>query len=314
MDSEEANHSVFQAIDVRKLVYRRQRYDTNCRYIAKYRDSTFKQFSMEQLIPVAFYTISSDLERMPSLELLVTVACQMYKVDKADLYSDCYKYYKVLSPEYRPLAILECAAINTAHYIIDTSKREAWASQCCNQLKLLKDLICQSDGKSSDEESQHAHQRKRRRKVQHHDTNDLIIHTARMALIQEVKGVVGAYLFVGLKTSRMRKQEGLVTLTDTVRLRLASQEGEDFKLVIRVESSVGNAISQSNSASVEDLEDVLGNYIFEGMMASKKRQAEAAVADTNAVVIIHGGRDEDSIVEITLCFSTGKEIFATIYP
>ncbi|KAI0164051.1 hypothetical protein GGR57DRAFT_452152 [Xylariaceae sp. FL1272] len=313
MDGHGSNDSVFRAVDVGKFVYRRQRYDTNCRYVAKHRDTTFKQFSMAQLIPVAFYTISSDIEKMSSLEPLVTVACQMYESDKADLYSDSHKYCKALSTEYRALAILECASTVAAQYILDASKRNVWFGQCHDQLVSFKELIRHSDVSSMEKEIQKVPARKRR-KLQHHENNNVTVHTARMAQVQELKNVLGAYLFVGIKTSRMRKQEGLVTLTDAVRLQLAPQEGDDFRLILWVESSIGGTISGSNSESVEALHDALGNYIFEGMMASKTRKAETQPENTGAVIVNHPRRDEDSVVEIMLCFSTGKELYATIYP
>ena len=56
-----------------------------------------------------------------------------------------------------------------------------------------------------------------------------------MANVDKLESTLGVYLFKGMSASRMRMGEenrGMMTLTDTVHLHLANQEGEDFRLEV----------------------------------------------------------------------------------
>lgn len=137
-----------------------------------------------------------------------------------------------------------------------------------------------------------------------------------MAAIDKVKATIGVYLFVSMKTSIARKQEeekGMISLTDTVRLYFATQEGEDFKLTMWICSSAGDSISKANARSVNKLRDMLGNYLFKAMEASNKRVREQGAICTGAVAVFPGGKDRDSKLEVTLSFTVGKDIYATMY-
>jgi hypothetical protein len=144
---------------------------------------------------------------------------------------------------------------------------------------------------------------------------------ALMSVMAKLESILGRYLFEGMKASRMRRHEedrGQITFTDAVRLRLAYQLGEDFLLEVWLKSSIGKAISQIRS--VEDLRNILGNYLFEAMEASNRRKEEKRKEMrtwTNAVNVsspsVEDG-DEDSKLRITLSFEIGRKVHEEAYP
>lgn len=78
------------------FVYRRARYDTNCKHIAKDRSTRYRQIPIDQLIPLAFYTTASQLCKVGDLKPVVEIATQKYKDDAADFLGDWQRYCKVL--------------------------------------------------------------------------------------------------------------------------------------------------------------------------------------------------------------------------
>ncbi|KAF8855975.1 hypothetical protein BDZ45DRAFT_486564 [Acephala macrosclerotiorum] len=165
------------------------------------------------------------------------------------------------------------------------------------------------------------------RQVEASETNIAI-----MADVDKLETTLGGYLFKGINASRMRKGEkdgGMMTLTDTVRLHVAYQEGEDFKLEVWLCSSIGKAISQAKMRSIEDLRSMLGDYLFEAMDASnwrkeekrkegerKEEKREGMSECTGAVDVSfpNGNDGSDCKVEVMLNFGTGTGVLAEIYP
>lgn len=89
---------------LRDLVARRVRYDTNCRHIAEHRNGRYRDLSLDHLIPLAFYTISTDLKKIRNVSYIAQLAVQQYKADKSDLFSDWQKYCKALDGKLRAMA------------------------------------------------------------------------------------------------------------------------------------------------------------------------------------------------------------------
>ncbi|KAH6667750.1 hypothetical protein B0J14DRAFT_704225 [Halenospora varia] len=145
---------------------------------------------------------------------------------------------------------------------------------------------------------------------------------AMMAEVDKLETTLGGYLFKGMNTSRMRKGEkdgGRMTFTDTVLLHLAYQEGEDFKLEVWLCSSIGKAISQAKMRSVEDLRNMLGDYLFGAMKASNRRKDEERKGVSDCTVAIdvsfpNGDDGSDCKVEVMLNFGIGIDVYANIYP
>jgi hypothetical protein len=126
---------------------------------------------------------------------------------------------------------------------------------------------------------------------------------------------------MGTKLSHMRKQEErrqLARLTDTVRLHLAPQEGEDCMLEVRVCRSIGDAVSEAQATSMGDLTEMLGDYLFDAMESSHSRdqeKSEGKLESTNAVRVLPcEDGSEDRKLEIMLCFRTGKELYTDVFP
>jgi hypothetical protein len=139
---------------------------------------------------------------------------------------------------------------------------------------------------------------------------------ARMAEVDKLESVLGAYLFEGNAASRMRHQEGSITLTDSVRLHLPYHE-EDCKLEVWLYSSIREAISQTTMRPVEDWKNILGDFLFEAMKASNWRKEEVRIGmlDTRAVHIPFANGDEgsDCKVEVMLGFREGREVYNHIF-
>ncbi|KAF2175227.1 hypothetical protein K469DRAFT_78828 [Zopfia rhizophila CBS 207.26] len=151
------------------------------------------------------------------------------------------------------------------------------------------------------------------------------MNMALMAEVAKLEDILGGYLFKGMKESRIRHREEerrSTTFTDAVRLHLADESGEDFKLEVWLYSSIGKAISQAkaNMRSVEDLRDMLGDYLFEAMKASNRRKEEertGMLACTSAVdVSFPSGKEssDDSKLEVMLNFETGDYVLGKAYP
>ncbi|KAG8407807.1 hypothetical protein J3459_018320, partial [Metarhizium acridum] len=108
-----------------------------------------------------------------------------------------------------------------------------------------------------------------------------------MAKLESLEYVLGDYLYNGMMASRLRKGEvdrRIMTLTDAVRLHLAYQSGEDFKLEVWLCATVGRAIVDAKTDSVERVRSVLGDYLFEATSTSNWwRQTETEATHLSAL-------------------------------
>jgi len=281
---------------------------------------------INHLIPLAFHTTPVLLETFQDLDSVVDAVSKQYG---SDLFSDWQKYCKNLDLQQRAAATFEGAIFFAAQTITGPKEREDWTSSCLNLLRLLKRLIAVNEGEESG--------RKRKRpaettvapvdsslgqtsiglvraqgasQIKANKTN-----VAVMADVAKLERILGGYLFNGMDVSRARqreKGEGMERFTGTVRLHLAVQEGEDFKLEVWTCPSSGEAILEARS--VEDLRSKLGDYLFEAMEASNWRKQEKpdTLKPTGAVEVSFLGGD--SKLGIMLCFVTGKEMYAEVFP
>jgi len=139
-----------------------------------------------------------------------------------------------------------------------------------------------------------------------------------MADVAKVKSIFGSYLFQGIIESRKRAEEGNLSLTDTVRLHVPPSE-VDFTLEIWVCLSIGKAISQTIIRSVEDWKGILGDVLFDSMMASRQIEEdfkEGLVNRTRAINICSAGSDDgcDHMLNVKLGFEAGFQIWRELYP
>ncbi|KFY10986.1 hypothetical protein V491_07380 [Pseudogymnoascus sp. VKM F-3775] len=169
---------------------------------------------------------------------------------------------------------------------------------------------------------------------------------AMMAEVDKLESILGERLIRGLNASHKRhgeKEKGWITFTNTVLLHVAVDKGEDFKLEIWQCASVGKAISQAKTnatpsepgrrssladnaenraegviKSVENLEGILGAYLFRAMKSSNRMREEEETGmsiGTGPVDVSYpdGNDGTDCKVDVMLGFVAGVDVFAKIY-
>ncbi|KFY65434.1 hypothetical protein V496_02558 [Pseudogymnoascus sp. VKM F-4515 (FW-2607)] len=224
------------------------------------------------------------------------------KADRPDGLKETVKRLADILPSHTKqdeVATFENAVLLAAKSIPDSKDREAWIESCLSNVDSLKQLtssICGSGRKRKSAAVQQAgpdtldgHNRLiRARSIESVEPAATIsLHVgnassldpslcqssteltpfqlmARMAEVDKL-GIIGNYLFGGINASLMRRKEmddNIISFTDTVRLHIAYQAGEDFKLEVCLSSSVGQTILQAMKGSIEDLRSMFGDYLF----------------------------------------------------
>ncbi|RYC80983.1 hypothetical protein BFJ63_vAg16120 [Fusarium oxysporum f. sp. narcissi] len=263
---------------IRDLVFRRSRYDTNCRHIAEQRDDRYRQFSIDVLIALAFYTVSTQLEAFQDLNSVAQIALQKYHSENSDFFSDWQKYCKALNGRLRAVATFE--AIKAAH----PQPRHAASPSNPTLPQSMQRVAVMAD-----------------------------VDKAKGYLRGYL--FMGTKLSHMRKQEECRQS---ARLTDTVRLHLPAQADEDCMLEVRVCRSIGDAISEARATSMGDLTEMLGDYLFGAMGSSHWREEEKSngmLESTNAVRVLPcEDGSEDQKLEIILCFETGKELYTSVFP
>lgn len=156
-----------------------------------------------------------------------------------------------------------------------------------------------------------------------HDTILSMKRVAVLADMNKLLPLLQRFIFVGNKLSHKRKAElrgGLprTGLSDTVRLHLYPINGEDCMLQVRVCRSVGEEILMAKEAPFEDMVDMFGDYLFDGMEASHCRRQEKSadvVGTTNAVHVVPcNDGTPDMLLELRLGFETAAKIYEDVFP
>lgn len=144
---------------------------------------------------------------------------------------------------------------------------------------------------------------------------------ARMARVDKLEIVLGGILFTAILASDRRKQEDQkkwFSLTDTVALQPAVQEGDDFIIELWLCRSMGRVILDAMMHSIDNLRVILGNHLFEAMKASnlmRKEEMGKEEMSTNAIkVSFPNGEKEDCKVEITINFWAGNDDLGLLFP
>jgi len=125
------------------------------------------------------------------------------------------------------------------------------------------------------------------------------------------------YLIIGICKSRTREEEkklGWNHYTDAVRLHLPYWGGEDYKLEIWLCSSVGRDIVEKGVRKIEDWRSILGDYVFEGMIASKYKKEEEKMGNvecTGAITLSFA--NSDCKLEVMLNFERGVSMWSELY-
>ncbi|RMJ03445.1 hypothetical protein CDV36_015029, partial [Fusarium kuroshium] len=282
---------------LRDLVVRRVRYHTNCRHIAANRDGRYQSLPFDHLIPLAFYTTSTDLKKIHNISYIAQLAVQQYKEDKAHLFSDWQKYCKALNGKLRAMAAFE-GAVRLVGQFVPEPERQAWSSRQMTSMRQVIPLVesgaRKTKGKRDDSEAKEAPRGTEAVVSWLTADHAAALSTKRVAVpadMNKVLPLLRRFIFVGNKLSHTRRAElrgGLLRngLSDTVRLHLHPKNGEDCMLEVRVCRSVGQEISMAKEASLEDMVDMFGNHLFDGMEMSRCRRQEKStgvVGTTNAV-------------------------------
>jgi hypothetical protein len=146
---------------------------------------------------------------------------------------------------------------------------------------------------------------------------------ASVARLNTLEKILGQYLLECMETSHMRRSEenrenmGPIRLTSAVSLYIAGQSGKDYQLEITLGPLLGNAISNqlAEMKSIEDLEMILGEYVFAGMKTSNYRKEEEGkrmLVSTSAVRVSFpggSGSSDDCKLEVMVGYEKGREIW-----
>ena len=95
---------------------------------------------------------------------------------------------------------------------------------------------------------------------------------ARWTRMDKLESILSSHLFKAIEASRIRRQEGIMSLTDSVHLHVAYREGKDFKLELCLCPSVDKAIPQTAVKSVQECKNILEEYLFEAVKGSNQRK------------------------------------------
>ncbi|KAK4220599.1 hypothetical protein QBC38DRAFT_493913 [Podospora fimiseda] len=280
----------------------RQHPGPTCIYVASHRDK-YGDIPFIELIPLALYATVPDLERLGSHEVkqLAQIASQRHQAKNkgkdGGLIKALFKYCKNVDSQQQAAALFE-GAIDLMENTIDDKANsispktaiediEHWVLISRAHLHRLHLINTRANDKYSN--------------APHHPEEALFL-TAMQANVGLLKGIFGDFLHVGFNTSSVRKEEANQSFTKAVHLHMPLQEGEDFRLEIRIGLGAGMAIEQLISAG-DDLYNALGNFLYKGTKSSKTKPPVQLT-----------WVDMDCKLELMLGFKRGSELFLSIFP
>lgn len=98
---------------VHESLERRKHHEPTSCFLAKHRDTTYKDIPINQLIPLAFHTKVAHLEEF-NIHRLISIVCKKY--DNSNLFSDWQKYCKALDSEQQAIAVLGMGSLSFYEY------------------------------------------------------------------------------------------------------------------------------------------------------------------------------------------------------
>lgn len=131
-------------------------------------------------------------------------------------------------------------------------------------------------------------------------------YIAEMPMLSKLEPIIGIYLFRNLQ---QEKRNG--RFTKAVCLQVPDNFSRDFLLEIWLCSSTKPVILQMKIGLFEDLRNILGDYLFEGMNTSNRRVEELAMgkADHTDAFKIICGNENDCKIEVLLSFDIGQHLY-----
>lgn len=137
---------------------------------------------------------------------------------------------------------------------------------------------------------------------------------AKGAAFDKVKTSLQSYLAVGLKRSDKRRQDpGSGNITFSVNLYMPKSEGHDFFLEMWVCSQLGQQLSEASEGPLEDMADMLGDWVYSGLEASRVALEirTGSLVATNIPQVCRDGNDFKVLVPMG--FAEGYKLYEHLY-
>ncbi|EUC40889.1 hypothetical protein COCMIDRAFT_9322 [Bipolaris oryzae ATCC 44560] len=157
---------------------------------------------------------------------------------------------KVIPTRQRAVHEFEYAIVLASQSIPDLNDRHAWLMSTLVHVQSLQQSSCADE------------------------TADRL-HVAEIADLDEIESYLGRYLYLRVQASHTRRAEELDGFkgTNAVRLYLAHELGEDFRLEVKIDTLYAKPISE-DTRLMDDWEEILGTFLYAGMKASRSRKIE----------------------------------------
>lgn len=190
------------------------------------------------------------------------------------------------------LKTIEHAIVLASYSIPDLNNRNAWLMNTLIHVQLLQQSSCTDQ------------------------TADRL-HVAEIADLDKIESYLGHYLYLRVQASHTRRTEELDGFkgTNAVRLYLAHELGEDFRLEVMINTLYAKPVSE-NARSIDDWEEILGTFLYAGMKASRSRKVEEnlGLKPTGAARIsLPEDGAYDSKLNVMLDFDTGYKAWLGLF-
>ncbi|KAK1515417.1 hypothetical protein CABS01_16710 [Colletotrichum abscissum] len=284
------------------------------KFVMDNRDSIFRLLSFDECAAIALYvkkhrfdTLRLEGEDSPLqderdvvIKALATRAVERFSNDA--MLKGLYKMTSPLQPMHRCRVLLE-AALHYAKYLHSEKEKKEWQKLCSKQLATLQPTDATTSAESRKrrpEEDLAAHKRSKKRRGE--IAQPL---AAKMADIQAIPNFIGTFLFVGLTRSNVRQKDVLAAMTAAFEMHFASQEFQDFTLLLTVDKSIGEILREPLSGSLDKLEIYLGRWLIDAVRAAR---------DGDNRYLYPHDNNEDMILELGLGFQHGREMAHVVFP
>jgi hypothetical protein len=135
-----------------------------------------------------------------------------------------------------------------------------------------------------------------------------------IAEVAKLEEILGNFISTGLRLSHTRKNDMQRRFTGAARLCLP-QEQDDITLEVWLHPSFGDCILETSKISVEELQGLLGSYLFTAMKASKRRKEEELVEEETLTSAVKVLKDDsgDRKLKVIVSFDVGLSIWNGVF-
>ncbi|KAG7413135.1 hypothetical protein Forpi1262_v017186 [Fusarium oxysporum f. sp. raphani] len=303
---------------------RKQNHAANVKYIVGEGHELFNDVPIDELVSLAFFSTPTHLKTFArSNPELWPLVLRIYESDEnSDLFRDWQFFCKTIGDRGRRSEYLLEGAIKFGTEQIPQSWQHLWQLRSRELLQLLRrgrtEQTTRVDGQPThrlrSSLNEHLGAESPTAFTSFLDTDSWFI--ARMPDVSRLQITISNFLYIGMSMSFKRAQEKH-HLTDAVRLHVAGESGGDFKLEIFVSTHIARAITDAiRDGNEELLRIMLGDYLAEGMDGSlwKQEEKHLGIPGPTAALRVVPTEDEDYRLFIMLRFSTGQELFGSLFP